>query len=152
MAPKSVTASKSPMKSVPSAAAAKMENPVHRSRAYKAYYQTMDADALRAACKQKGLDTKGSKTDLVERLSTPGSSSRARSGSPVRQMISTAMEHEWKLFAAVAAVMGTLLVLALVYHSTGGDLHHFFDHFGGVGQAIKGAIGLGKKGAGGAAK
>lgn len=153
MAPtKSVKASSSPMKSSTSTGENKMDHPVHRSRAYKAYYETLDADALRELCKQKGLDQKGSKGDMVARLSVPSGSSaaRARSGSPLRKLVAVA-EHEWKVLAGVVLVMGTLLILALVYKAVGGNPHHFFDHFGDIGQAVKGAIGLGKKGAAGAA-
>lgn len=142
----------------------KMDNPANRRLAYQAYFQTLDAENLRNLCKNEGLEMKGSKTDLVERLSAPTHSgsghTRARSGSPAppRKENKSSVplhdrfknmepHHEWKLLASVAAVMGLLLILALVFHSAGGSLHAFLDHFGGIGQAIKGAVGMGKGGA-----
>lgn len=143
----------------------KMDNPANRRLAYMAYFQTLDADNLRSMCKNEGLDAKGSKTDLVERLSAPthhGSghtrAPRARSGSPVPKGKSSVPlhdrfkgmkpHHEWTLLLSVMAMMGLFLVLALVFHSTGGNLHHFLDQFGDIGQTIKKSVGLGEGGSG----
>lgn len=66
-------------------ASIKAEDPAHREKMYKDYYQTLDAEALRTHCKNNKLDTAGTKADLVHRLTHTNRASaagRARSGSP----------------------------------------------------------------------
>jgi len=137
------------------AADKKMVDPKQRAKAYKEYFSTLDADTLRGLCKEGGHESKGTKSDMVERLSKPGGAKRARSGSPLRAVANHLAGHheltkkqEWAVFAGAVAILAFAIFCALVFHQSGGDPHKFLDHFGSVGATLKGAL----AGATGAAK
>lgn len=144
MAP-SKKSSSSPMKTSP-----KPVSPNAKIKAYKEYYVTLDVDTLKKMCKDQGLDSAGTKADLVDRLSQPKpKGTRARSGSPFRSQYlpghdffsNMTKTHEWTLFFTVALVMLAGVLFALLFHSTGGDFHKFLDFFGVVGDKVKGLLG-----------
>lgn len=121
-----------------------VEDPHEKAKAYKAFYATQDPDQLRDMCKNQGIDHKGTKSEMVERLSRPAKN-RARSGSPVgraAETFSSMTKHqEWAFFGMVAAVLALVLIGALLFHSSGGDFHKFLDFFGAVGQKLKSIVG-----------
>jgi len=145
MAPK-----KSPKSGAGSPSKAKPMADHERAKAYEEYYKTLDADTLRGMCKDGGHESKGTKADLVQRLSKPRGN-RARSGSPLRMVtdhlaghIDLTHKQEWAVFAGAAAVLVIAVVLASLFWKEGGDIKKFLDHFGPVGDFLKGLVGKAK--------
>lgn len=145
MAPK-----KSPKSGAGSPSKAKPMADHERAKAYEEYYKTLDADTLRGMCKDGGHESKGTKADLVQRLSKPRGN-RARSGSPLRMVtdhlaghIDLTHKQEWAVFAGAAAVLVIAVVLASLFWKEGGDINKFLDHFGPVGDFLKGLVGKAK--------
>lgn len=145
MAPK-----KSPKSGAGSPSKAKPMADHERAKAYEEYYKTLDADTLRGMCKDGGHESKGTKADLVQRLSKPRGN-RARSGSPIRMVTDKLLPgknltktQESAVFAGAVAVLLIALVLAGLFYKEGGDANKVFDHLGPVGATLKGFVGTAK--------
>jgi len=53
-------------------------------------------------------------------------------------------KQEWAVFAGAAAVLVIAVVLASLFWKEGGDIKKFLDHFGPVGDFLKGLVGKAK--------